>query len=196
MLRIKGLEVPPVRVENLEIEPGITALSAPSGSGKSRFFRAIADLVVNRGTVQFGEFQREEIPAPDWRRMVRFVSAEPGWWSLKTRPHFPDYDRCVRLMGRFGLAPALIDSPVAELSSGERQRFGLIRALMDDPEVLLLDEPTAALDETTSLKVEAELSRRAESGGTILLISHSEAQIARLANQVLTIRDGWVGVRP
>lgn len=191
-LLIDQLKAHPVSVAHLEISKGITALSAASGSGKSRFFRAISDLVENDGNVRLGDTQRQEISAPAWRKLVRYVSPEPSWWGATMRENIPLDDTTTSLCGEFGVAPKLMDSPIADLSSGERQRFGLIRALHDDPPVLLLDEPTAALDEVTSRQVEAELRRRADLGRIILLISHSEAQIERIANRVLTIENGQV----
>lgn len=195
MLIIEKLEIPPVFVEHLEVAPGITVLSAPSGTGKSRFFRAIADLVVNSGKISLGDLQRENISAPDWRHLVRYVSAEPAWWDTTARAHLPAIDATQSLASQFNLAPNLFDSPIDQLSSGERQRFGLVRALIDNPPVLLLDEPTAALDETTAKKVETELSKRASDGCLIFLISHSETQIARIADRVLTIENGHVEER-
>lgn len=192
VLTIDFLNVAPIRAKSLVLPAGITAVSAPSGSGKSRFFRAIADLVVNDGIVSLGEIDRAQISAPEWRKQVRYVSSEPAWWGATMRDNIPQGDTTESLLEKFGLAANLMDSPLADLSSGERQRFGLIRALHDDPKVLLLDEPTAALDEALSIKVETELTERALNGRIVLLVSHSEAQIARIADRVLTIENGQV----
>lgn len=192
VLTIDFLNVVPVRAKSLVLNSGITAVSAPSGAGKSRFFRAIADLVVNEGTVSLGDIDRAQIPAPQWRKQVRYVNADPAWWSATLRENIPQDQTTEMLAEKFGLAAHLMDSPLADLSSGERQRFGLVRALHDDPKVLLLDEPTAALDDALSLRVEAELKERAQNGRIVLLISHSKEQIARIADKVLTIKNGQV----
>lgn len=192
VLTIDFLKAAPVCAKTLVLPAGITAVSAPSGSGKSRFFRAIADLVVNDGSASLGNIDRAQISAPEWRKQVRYVSSEPAWWGATIRENIPQDKTTELLAENFGLAANLMDSPIADLSSGERQRFGLIRALHDDPKVLLLDEPTAALDESLSIRVEAELKERALNGRIVLLISHSEAQIARIADRVLTIENGQV----
>lgn len=195
MLHIEALDVLPIRAAHLDIAPGITALTAPSGAGKSRFFRAIADLVVNVGEVRLADTKRAEVSAPEWRHLVRYVSSEPAWWAPTARANLPDNPNVISLAKQFDLAPTLFDSPIEQLSSGERQRFGLVRAMADNPPVLLVDEPTAALDNDSRERVEAELLRRAGQGCIIFIISHSDAQIARIANRVLTIEDGKVRER-
>lgn len=192
MLIIDKLKAAPISVDHLEISPGIAALTATSGAGKSRLFRAIADLVENTGSIKLNTMDREKITAPEWRTAVRYVSAEPAWWEATAREHLPEGDAVTALANQFNLTPKLFDCPIEQLSSGERQRFGLVRALADNPPVLLLDEPTAALDEDTSELVEAELKKRAEAGCIIFLISHSKAQIARIADRVLTINNGHI----
>ncbi|MNT13546.1 L-cystine import ATP-binding protein TcyN [compost metagenome] len=86
-------------------------------------------------------------------------------------------------MNRLGLPEAKLDALVHELSTGERQRMGLVRALLQRPRVLLLDEPTAALDQAATALVEAELSRFLAGGAGILLVTHSPEQAARLARR-------------
>jgi ABC-type phosphate transport system ATPase subunit len=88
-----------------------------------------------------------------------------------------------RLGARLGLTDGLLDGQVLRLSSGERQRLALIRALALDPCVLLLDEPTGALDAESTALVEAELRARLAQGTSILLVTHSPEQAARLASR-------------
>lgn len=190
MLTIKNLTILPIYVERLELDVGITALAAPSGAGKSRLFAAIADLVVNAGEVSLDDVNRNDMAATEWRKTVRYVSAEPSWWGTTAQDHLPDDEKTSQMAARVGLATELFKQPIEQLSTGERQRFGLVRALADDPQVLLLDEPTAALDHATSLKVEAELLRLAGEGRIVFIISHSEAQIERIASRVVSIIDG------
>jgi ABC-type sulfate/molybdate transport systems ATPase subunit len=79
---------------------------------------------------------------------------------------------------------------VNELSTGERQRLGLARALALEPRVLLLDEPTAALDRAATERVEAELRRYLDGGAAILMVTHSPDQAARMARRSWRMEQG------
>jgi len=87
----------------------------------------------------------------------------------------------------------LLDRPAGELSSGQRTRVALAKSLINRPEVLLLDEPTASLDPDSADFVRTWLERyRAESGSTILLASHNMAEVERLCSYVLMMRAGRI----
>jgi ABC-type iron transport system FetAB ATPase subunit len=90
---------------------------------------------------------------------------------------------------RLALAPALLDAPVLQLSTGERQRMALIRALALASPVLLLDEATGALDEDSTLLVEAVLRERLAAGVAVVMVTHSAAQAARLGSRHLRMED-------
>ena len=161
------------------------AITGPSGSGKSLFLRMIADLDLNEGKVWLNGRERGSMPAPQWRRQATYVSAESGWWADRVIEHF-DVNRrneVAALAARLGLRPDLLDAPVAQLSTGEKQRFSLVRALLPSPPVLLLDEPTGPLDEESVAKVEALLQERKATGTSILLVTHDPNQAERLGDQ-------------
>lgn len=160
-------------------------ITGPSGSGKSLFLRMIADLDLNEGKVWLNERERGSMPAPQWRRQATYVSAESGWWADRVIEHF-DVNRrseVAALAARLGLRPDLLDAPVAQLSTGEKQRFSLVRALLPSPPVLLLDEPTGPLDEESVARVEALLRERKATGTSILLVTHDPNQAERLGDQ-------------
>ena len=162
------------------------AIAGPSGSGKSLLLRMIADLDPNEGEVWLDGQARRSFTAPAWRRRVVYSAAEPGWWYDTVAPHFPKgaaLDTARMLMPRLSLAPALLESPVVRLSTGERQRLALIRALALDPPVLLLDEPTGPLDQDSTARVEELLRERLDAGTTIVIVTHSPEQAARLGQQ-------------
>ena len=161
------------------------AITGPSGSGKSLFLRMIADLDPNEGEVWLSGRERFSIPAPEWRKQVTYVSAESGWWADTVIEHFPGDKRSEidLLSTRLGLRGELIDAPVAQLSTGEKQRLALVRALLPSPPVLLLDEPTGPLDEDSVAGVEALLQERMASGTSILLVTHDSKQAQRLGSQ-------------
>jgi putative ABC transport system ATP-binding protein len=161
------------------------AITGPSGSGKSLFLRMIADLDPNQGKVWLSGRERASMPAHAWRKQATYVSAESGWWADRVIEHFAVYRRSAveALAGRLGLRVDALDAPVAQLSTGEKQRLSLARALLQNPPVLLLDEPTGPLDEESVTRVETLLQERMANGTSILLVTHDPNQAARLASQ-------------
>ena len=88
---------------------------------------------------------------------------------------------------------AFLARPTGKLSAGQRTRVALAKALLNDPELLLLDEPSASLDPDTADWVRGVIERyRAESGATILLASHNMAEVERLCDEVFVMHDGRI----
>jgi ABC-type iron transport system FetAB ATPase subunit len=167
------------------------AITGPSGSGKSLFLRMIADLDPAQGEVFLDGIARRSIPGPAWRRRAVYNAAEPGWWSESVADHFGGAAKSFArtLAPRLGLAAALLDGPVLRLSTGERQRLALIRALALDSPVLLLDEPTGALDEQSTRSVEELLRERLAADVAIAMVTHSPEQAARVGHRHLRMAD-------
>jgi UDP-glucose/iron transport system ATP-binding protein len=161
------------------------AITGPSGSGKSLFLRMIADLDPNQGEVWLHGIERASLAAPEWRKRATYVSAESGWWADTAIEHFAVHSRSevAALSVRLGLHVDLLDASIARLSTGEKQRLSLVRALLPSPPVLLLDEPTGPLDEESVVRVEALLQERMAAGTSILLVTHDPNQAERLGNQ-------------
>lgn len=100
--------------------------------------------------------------------------------------------RIERLAEELDLA-GLLDRPVGELSAGQKTRAALAKALINAPEVLLLDEPTASLDPDTADRMRSWLERyRAETGAAIVLASHNMAEVERMCHRVLMLKRGRV----
>lgn len=172
---------------SLDVAPGkCTVLSGASGSGKSLLLRMIADLDPNTGDVRIGTTSRASMSGPAWRREVIYVAAESGWWADDVRAHFDKHDltdpRLDRLARHLGLRADILSAQVSHLSTGERQRLALLRALVRRPRFLLLDEPTSALDRDTTLAVEAVLQEVMTEGIGLLVVSHNAEQAARLCD--------------
>ncbi len=189
MLRIERLQVRGLPPLTFEVAAGAClAIEGPSGSGKSLILRAIADLDLAPGYVFLDGQERAELPAPAWRRLVRYVPAEAAWWGDTARISIGDggagLDQTLRALA---LTPEHLDRPLAVLSTGERQRLALVRALADAPKALLLDEPTAALDATSAAMVEALIRYQMLAGRRVVLVSHDAAQIGRLAEARLQL---------
>ncbi|MDB5636305.1 MAG: transporter ATP-binding protein [Bradyrhizobium sp.] len=161
------------------------AITGPSGSGKSLFLRMIADLDPNEGRVWLQGIDRASLPAPEWRKRAAYVAAESGWWADTVIEHFAASRRSevAALSARLGLHAELLDASITRLSTGEKQRVSLVRALLPSPPVLLLDEPTGPLDEESVARVEALLTERMANGTSVLLVTHDPNQAERLGHQ-------------
>lgn len=191
MLIVECLNRPGMPEVSFSLQHGqCLAVRGRSGSGKTLLLRAIADLDPSEGRVTLDGQERESIPAPQWRRRIAYVSAEPGWWSATPADHFEDWPAAQELVGALGLSPDLGAAPIAQLSTGERQRMALARTLIGTPDYLLLDEPTAALDGDATAAVEAILRDRQDQGTGILLVTHDPAQSERIADSVLRLDAG------
>jgi putative ABC transport system ATP-binding protein len=167
------------------------AITGESGSGKSLFLRMVADLDPGEGEVFLDDTERRDMSAPAWRHRVVYNAAEPGWWSEYIADHFRGaaMEFALAMAPKLGLAPAQLGGPLVRLSTGERQRLALIRTLALASPVLLLDEPTGALDEASTQHVETVLRARLAAGTTIAMVTHSPDQAARLGHRHLRMAD-------
>jgi phosphate-transporting ATPase len=168
------------------------AVRGPSGAGKTLLLRAIADLDPNEGRVMLNGEDRAAIPAPLWRRRVTYVPAEPGWWAETVGAHFEDWAGTLPLIESLGLPAEAGYWPVSRCSTGERQRLALARALALNPRVLLLDEPTAALDAQMAGAVEALVLQHIAEGMSVLWVTHNIDQGRRMAKTALHVQAGEV----
>lgn len=158
------------------------SLSGASGSGKSLLLRAIADLDPHGGEVSLDGQSALSMPGHQWRRRVGLLPAEPFWWAERVGEHFTAGDAVP--FETLGLPPQAMEWTVSRCSTGERQRLAVARLLQNHPEVLLLDEPTAALDPQSVVLVEALLEQyRREHDAVVIWVSHDPAQRERVASR-------------
>jgi ABC-type sulfate/molybdate transport systems ATPase subunit len=181
-----------------------TVVFGPSGAGKTTLLRIIAGLVEpGSGRIQLGRRtlfdSASGVSVPAGRRSIGFVTQQPALFPHLTASknvafgiRHLDRDRRVKrvaeMLRLFG-AEALDDRPAFHLSGGERKRVALARALAPAPEVLLLDEPLAGLDDASAQDI---LSRLLSLDVRVLYVSHDLAEIWRLPADVVFLESGRV----
>ncbi|OBJ86834.1 phosphate ABC transporter ATP-binding protein [Mycobacterium sp. 1245852.3] len=176
---------------------GVTAVFGPSGSGKSTLLRLCNRLELpTSGRVSF---YGSDIVALDplWlRRRVGMCFQRPtpfpGTVADNLRAADPDAPdaRMRETLARVALSGSWLDRDVAGLSGGEAQRVCLARTLMAGPQVLLLDEPTSAVDTEAAEVIERAVRELAADGTPALWVTHNAAQVARAADRVLRLESG------
>ena len=168
------------------------AIQGPSGAGKSVLLRMLADLDPHDGDALLDGRAASSMSAPDWRAAVVYQAAEPAWWEDTAGAHFAGADPAFMdsTLTALGLSPALLDTEIERLSTGERQRLALVRSLARRPRVLLLDEPTAALDPDAVARVEALLREQLAAGMAVLIVTHAVEQARRLARRIFRLEQG------
>ena len=210
-----------VQGANLQLAPGETlGVIGESGSGKSTLAQAILGLLPSRGRLEVAGREWQQ-PAQHnsptnqaLRRQLQVVFQDP-FSSLSPRmtvqeivgeglrlaqPGMPPAElqaRVLAILSEVGLAevqfPGLLDRYPHEFSGGQRQRIAIARALIVNPEILVLDEPTSALDVTIQKQVLALLQRlQKERGLSYLLITHDVAVIRAMAHRVVVMKDGAI----
>jgi len=167
-------------------------VTGASGSGKSVFLRMLADMDPAEGELSLAGMDRRAMPASTWRQRVMLVPAQAGWWAPTVQEHFAEttLTNARQLADRLRLPSDIFERQVLRLSSGERQRLALIRALATRPNALLLDEATASLDQDSVTAVESLLAEELARGLILVLVTHDAALAARMGQQSLHIVGG------
>lgn len=164
-------------------------LSGPSGSGKTLLLRAIADLDPHAGEVSLDGVACRSMRGHLWRRRVGMLPAESQWWWPTVGEHFTRID--AEMHALLGFERAVLHWPITRLSSGERQRLALLRLLAQQPQVLLLDEPSANLDNNNVRQVETLIADYCgRHNACVVWVSHDLEQIARLGGRHYRLADG------
>jgi putative ABC transport system ATP-binding protein len=188
----------------------IFTILGPSGSGKSTLLRCVNRLLEpTSGRVLLDGQPVSGLPVQELRRRVGMVFQTAALFDgtvldnvlygprLRKEPAAADAtsarELACDLLHRVSLPQEFCDKPVAELSGGEAQRVSLARALANRPEVLLLDEPTASLDPSASLRIERLLVQLAdETDLTFIFVTHNLEQARRIGDEALLLVDGRV----
>ena len=181
---------------DLDLGPrGCTVVMGPNGAGKSLLLRLLHGVIApTAGSVLWGGQ-----PAGTVTRRQALVFQTPVLLRRSVRANLDfvlrarglDRTRADDLLDHVGLA-AKADQPARRLSGGEAQRLALARALATEPEILLLDEPTASLDPASVLAIERIVSDARDRGVRVVLVTHDAGQARRLADDVVFLHRGQV----
>jgi len=193
---------------DLRIAPGERwGLFGPTGSGKTLFLRALALLdPTDSGEIRWQEQPIGDADVPAYRRQVIYLHQRPALipgsveenlrlpWSFSSAQNGAfDFERARRYLDEVGRSEGLFGRQSSQLSGGERQIVALVRAMLLEPKILLLDEPTAALDAASSRQVErlvqTYLEEAPEKRATVW-VTHDADQLRRVADWRLTMDQG------
>jgi ABC-2 type transport system ATP-binding protein len=204
--RLAGSTIRTTAVDDVsfQIERGsVVGYIGPNGAGKSTTIKMLTGILVpTEGVISVCGLD----PARERKQLARRIGVVFGqrtqlWWDLPLRESFEllryiyrvgeqrhreNLDRFVQLLD---LAP-LLDVPVRQLSLGQRMRGDLAAALLHDPELVLLDEPTIGLDVVAKDRIRGSIRELATSGTTVLLTTHDMGDVERLSDRVLVIDHG------
>lgn len=190
---------------NITVDPGeVLTLLGPNGAGKTTTVRMMTSILPpTSGTARMAGFDVVTHPA-DVRANVGVLTEQHGLYERMPGMEYLDFfgqiyrlprdarrKRIRRLMERFGLEHAL-NQKVGEYSKGMKQKLALVRALLHDPPVLLLDEPTSAMDPQSARQVREAIIELQRDERTILITTHNLTEAQMLANRIAIIRRGRI----
>lgn len=189
-------------IRNLQIKPGMTALLGPSGCGKTTLLRLLNKLVSpDSGRIFYRGVDIAEVPSVEHRRRVMMLSQNPVLFPGNIRDNLeagfrlqkteaPGEERLRQILSQVRLDKDL-DGPCEQLSGGERQRLVLARVCLLGPEVYLLDEPSAALDEAAEDEIVGMVKAHIRSEGkSAVMVTHSRRVAERYADDLLVMGKG------
>jgi ABC-type sugar transport system ATPase subunit len=200
--RLENNEV--LKGANLKVNKGeIIALVGPSGSGKSTLLRCINRLIEpDSGSIYYDGKNIKDYPTQELRRRIILVHQEsvmfPGSvldnvsYGLNLIDNF-DYDHIVKSMNYSGLSKDFLEKDSHKISGGEKKRVALARALVLNPRVLLLDEPTSGVDPKNIKKVETSIVDFSKNLNlTVIWVTHYVEQAIRVSDRIANLKDGVI----
>ena len=207
--QLDGLQVPAINGISLSINKGdFVALIGPSGSGKSTAMNMVGCLdTATKGDIYLGEHNIEHLSESDLAQIrgkrigfifqtFNLIPSLSALDNVALPMTFQNVSRSLRLkkskelLEQVGLGDRLSHLP-SQLSGGQRQRVAIARALINDPEIILADEPTGNLDSKTGLEIMKLLKDLNKKGKTIILVTHNP-NLTKLANKIVKLRDGII----
>jgi ABC-type multidrug transport system ATPase subunit len=211
MLKIKDLTktypsgVQALKGVSLELSPGVFGLLGPNGSGKSTLMKILATLLEpDSGTIEMNDV--DLITRKDHtRRMLGYLPQDFGLYPTLTARQMLDY--LAKLKGisnkreRHALIEALLErvnlsleptQPLGEFSGGMRQRLGIAQALIGNPQLIIVDEPTAGLDPQERVRFHNLISETARENSVVILSTHIVSDVCNLCSRMAIIQKGKI----
>ena len=202
--KIKAVDIQELFIQ----KSGITCLIGPSGCGKTSTLKMINRLIEpDEGSIEINGVKNQDGSAVEWRRQIGYVIQKIGLFPhftvsenisllsyvLKRKENFI-LKRSAELLDLVGLEPSQYKNryPI-ELSGGEQQRVGIARALMEDPPLLIMDEPFGALDPITGshlMKEFIKLNQKLKK--TILMVTHDISSAFKMGDRIVLMKQGSV----
>ena len=187
------------------VEEGeLLALLGPNGAGKTSTIRMVSSILApTTGQVLVNGYDTVESP-DKVRRSIGMITEQPGLYERMTgmeyllfygrlygMPNQQIKERGAELYRRFGMEEA-VDRRLGGFSKGMKQKAGLIRAMLHNPPVLLLDEPTSAMDPHSARQVRASIQELRQDKRAIILTTHNLNEAEKLADRIAIINDGKI----
>ena len=196
-----------VAVDNVSMQVGageVLALLGPNGAGKTTTIRMLASILSpTRGRALIKGFDTVKEPI-EVRRSIGFLTEHHGLYTRMRPKEYLEFfgrthnlaasiieQRTTDLLDRYGLSDA-IDLRLGHFSKGMRQKLALVRALLHDPAVLLLDEPTSAMDPASAHLVRESIRSLRSSKRAIVVCTHNLYEAEELADSIAIIRKGQI----
>lgn len=198
--------------DNIQILNGISiyveqgdciSLVGQSGSGKSTLLKLCSDLLpISNGEILYNGYNYKSYDPIELRKKISYCIQIPYLFGatvyenlefpFKVRKEPIDKDRIIGLLRRFNLDESFLYKDINSLSGGEKQRVAIIRNLVYNPDILLLDESTSALDKENAKVVEEYIKELNLKGVTVLWVTHNLEQSESIFNKRITISNGKV----
>lgn len=192
LFRVESLSRPGLEPVTLSLGAGeCLGISGPSGAGKSLLLRSLADLDPHEGSMRLDDVNSHAMTPCQWRCQVMLLPAESQWWFETMGMHFVGLEPDGAQLQALGLNETMLSQPISQLSTGERQRFSILRTILHEPRVLLLDEPTASLDPVSVERVETLLTDYCKRHhASMIWIGHDATQLQRIADRQCVMCSG------